>query len=81
MQDLDIAKEAGGSRRALVKTMEANVTKTVMDIHLMWGGKGTCCIPSQSTYGPLVSALHVSQGSLKWNFVYPVKKLVLMHVT
>ncbi|KAK4415380.1 putative LRR receptor-like serine/threonine-protein kinase [Sesamum alatum] len=63
VQDFDIVKEAGGSKRALMKTFEANVTNTVMDIHLLWAGKGTCCIPFQSTYGPLVSAIHVSQVS------------------
>ncbi|KAL0311768.1 UNVERIFIED_CONTAM: putative LRR receptor-like serine/threonine-protein kinase [Sesamum radiatum] len=61
VQDFNILNEAGGSKRALIKTFEANVTNTVMDIHLLWAGKGTCCIPFQSTYGPLVSAIHVSQ--------------------
>ncbi|XP_030548311.1 probable LRR receptor-like serine/threonine-protein kinase At1g56130 [Rhodamnia argentea] len=61
LQDLNIRNEAGGSNRALVKTFDANVTNTVLDIHFRWAGKGTCCIPSQSTYGPLVSAIHASQ--------------------
>ncbi|KAK6162072.1 hypothetical protein DH2020_001913 [Rehmannia glutinosa] len=55
--------KAGGSKTALIKKFEANVTNTVMDIHLLWAGKGTCCIPLQSTYGPLISAIHVSQVS------------------
>ncbi|KAI3468017.1 hypothetical protein Pfo_024680 [Paulownia fortunei] len=63
LQDFDILNEAGGSKRALIETFEANVTNMVMDIHLFWAGKGTCCIPLQSTYGPLVSAIHVSQVS------------------
>lgn len=63
VQDLNIQKEAGGSNRALVKTFYAEVTNTVMDINLLWAGKGTCCIPVQSTYGPLISAIHVSRGS------------------
>lgn len=41
------------SNRAVVKTFQANVTNTVMYIHLYWAGRGTCCIPFQSTYGPL----------------------------
>ncbi|XP_009759487.1 uncharacterized protein LOC107819348 isoform X1 [Nicotiana tabacum] len=61
LEDLNIQKEAGGSKRALVKTFEANVTNRVMEIHFLWAGKGTCCIPFQSTYGPLVSAIHVTQ--------------------
>ncbi|CAK9170393.1 unnamed protein product [Ilex paraguariensis] len=63
LRDFNIQEEAGGSKRALVKTFEANVTNTIMDIHFFWAGRGTCCIPSQSTYGPLVSAIHVSKGS------------------
>ncbi|XP_015572505.2 probable LRR receptor-like serine/threonine-protein kinase At1g56140 isoform X1 [Ricinus communis] len=63
LQDFNLQNEAGGSKRALVKTFEANVTNSIMDIHFFWAGKGTCCIPQQSTYGPLVSAIHVSQVS------------------
>lgn len=73
LQDFNIAKEAGGSKRALVKTFDANVTNMAMDIHLMWVGKGSCCIPLQSTYGPLISALHVSQGTfLKSHHHHPI---------
>ncbi|XP_047308706.1 probable LRR receptor-like serine/threonine-protein kinase At1g56140, partial [Impatiens glandulifera] len=60
-KDFNVRKEAGGSKRALMKVFEANVTNTILDIHFMWAGRGTCCIPFQSTYGPLVSAIHVSQ--------------------
>lgn len=63
LQDLNILKEAGGPKKALIKTLVANVTNTALDIHLMWAGRGTCCIPFQSTYGPLVSAIRVSQVS------------------
>ncbi|XP_031371592.1 probable LRR receptor-like serine/threonine-protein kinase At1g56130 [Punica granatum] len=61
LQDFNIQKEAGGSNRASIKTFEANVTNTVIDIHFLWAGRGTCCIPAQSTYGPLVSAIHVME--------------------
>ncbi|KAF9662126.1 hypothetical protein SADUNF_Sadunf18G0020800 [Salix dunnii] len=63
LKDFNIKNEAGGSKKALIKTFEANVTNTIMDIHFFWAGKGTCCIPYQETYGPLVSAIHVSQVS------------------
>ncbi|CAM8886281.1 unnamed protein product [Rhodiola kirilowii] len=63
LKDFNIQTEAGGSNRALVKSFEKNVTNTIMEIHLLWAGKGTCCIPLQSTYGPLVSAIHASQVS------------------
>ncbi|KAK8610200.1 hypothetical protein V6N13_081365 [Hibiscus sabdariffa] len=63
LEDFNIQKEAGGSKKALVRTFEANVTNTIMEVHFFWAGKGTCCIPYQSTYGPLVSAIHASQVS------------------
>ncbi|WRX31557.1 Leucine-rich repeat - like 10 [Theobroma cacao] len=53
LQDFNIQHEAGGSKKALIRTFEANVTNTIMEIHFFWAGKGTCCIPYQSTYGPL----------------------------
>nr|GMC53341.1 putative LRR receptor-like serine/threonine-protein kinase [Ipomoea batatas] len=28
-----------------------------MEIHLFWAGKGSCCVPRQGTYGPLISAI------------------------
>lgn len=61
LKDFNIEVEAGGSKRALVKTFNANVTNTIMEIHFFWAGRGTCCIPYQSTYGPLVTAIHASQ--------------------
>ncbi|CBI21051.3 probable LRR receptor-like serine/threonine-protein kinase At1g56130 [Vitis vinifera] len=63
LEGFNIQREAGGSKRALVKTLEANVTNTIMEIHFLWAGRGTCCIPFQSTYGPLVSAIHAYQVS------------------
>nr|XP_043614042.1 probable LRR receptor-like serine/threonine-protein kinase At1g56130 [Erigeron canadensis] len=64
-EDFNIMNEARGSNKALVKLFEANVTNTIMDIHMRWAGKGTCCIPFQSTFGPLVSAIHVSEVSTR----------------
>ena len=67
----------------MIKTFEANVTKTIIEIHFFWAGKGTCCIPFQSTYGPLVSAIHVYQGYLylfllfiTYNCIFP-KSIIL----
>lgn len=62
-QDFSVKDEARGSKRALLKKFRANVTNNVMDIHFLWAGKGTCCIPYQSSYGPIVSAIHISKLS------------------
>uniref|UniRef100_A0A1D1YL36 non-specific serine/threonine protein kinase n=1 Tax=Anthurium amnicola TaxID=1678845 RepID=A0A1D1YL36_9ARAE len=68
LQDFNIQEEARGSKRAMIKSFEANVTDGIIDIHFFWAGRGTCCIPLQGTYGPLVSAIHVSQGNYAPNY-------------
>ncbi|KAG2689601.1 hypothetical protein I3760_09G146500 [Carya illinoinensis] len=56
-KDFDISKEAGGVERALEKVFNANVSENYLEVHLFWAGKGTCCIPVQGYYGPMISAL------------------------
>ncbi|KAK6932000.1 Protein kinase domain [Dillenia turbinata] len=58
-KDFDISKEAGGVNIATQKNFSVNVTQNYLEIHLFWGGKGTCCIPNEDHYGPLISALSV----------------------
>eukprot|EP00253_Pinus_taeda_P017303 PITA_17303 len=61
LTDFDIRKEAGGSNIGVVKSFNmTNVTANFLEIHFFWAGKGTCCIPAQGTYGPLVSAISVT---------------------
>uniref|UniRef100_A0A2N9FD04 non-specific serine/threonine protein kinase n=1 Tax=Fagus sylvatica TaxID=28930 RepID=A0A2N9FD04_FAGSY len=59
-KDFDISKEAGGVERAIRKNFMGNVAENYLEIHLFWAGKGTCCIPDQGYYGPLISAIHVA---------------------
>ncbi|CAN6202389.1 unnamed protein product [Urochloa humidicola] len=61
MKDFDIAKEAGGSRKPTNITHEVTVDNSILVIHLYWSGRGTCCIPYQGAYGPLVSAIKVTR--------------------
>ncbi|XP_028244897.1 probable LRR receptor-like serine/threonine-protein kinase At1g56130 isoform X1 [Glycine soja] len=59
LKDFDIQKEAGGiSYRAIQRQFRFEVTENYLEIHLFWAGKGTCCIPTQGTYGPLIQAIH-----------------------
>eukprot|EP00253_Pinus_taeda_P011902 PITA_11902 len=61
LTDFDIRKEAGGSNIGVVKYFnKTSVTANFLEIHFFWAGKGTCCIPVQGTYGPLVSAISVT---------------------
>ncbi|KAF8038323.1 hypothetical protein BT93_B0993 [Corymbia citriodora subsp. variegata] len=62
-KDFDIRKEAGGrSFQAVEKTFKIQVFENFVEIHLFWAGKGTCCTPNPATYGPSISAIHVTPG-------------------
>ncbi|KAL1223402.1 putative LRR receptor-like serine/threonine-protein kinase [Cardamine amara subsp. amara] len=57
-KDFDMHRTANGSSvRVIQRLYKANVSENYLEIHLFWAGKGTCCIPAQGTYGPLVSAI------------------------
>ncbi|KAF3451127.1 hypothetical protein FNV43_RR07217 [Rhamnella rubrinervis] len=60
LKDFDISKDAGGVNRAIAKRFNATVSENNLDIHLFWAGKGTCCIPDQGYYGPLVATVHAA---------------------
>ncbi|XP_057485813.1 probable LRR receptor-like serine/threonine-protein kinase At1g56140 isoform X2 [Actinidia eriantha] len=58
LKDFDIRKEAGeASWRAVQREFKTRVSENYLEIHLFWAGKGTCCVPVQGTYGPLISAI------------------------
>ncbi|RLM61209.1 putative LRR receptor-like serine/threonine-protein kinase [Panicum miliaceum] len=60
-KNFDIRKTAGGkSYIAVYKKYNATVSANFLEIHLFWAGKGTCCIPTQGYYGPMISALSVT---------------------
>ncbi|XP_050368374.1 probable LRR receptor-like serine/threonine-protein kinase At1g56130 [Argentina anserina] len=58
VKDFDISKEAGGVLRVVVRNFNVNVSENYIEIHLFWAGKGTCCIPNQGDYGPLIAAVN-----------------------
>lgn len=57
-----VDKDFETSFSAQEKSYMANVTENTLEIHFFWAGKGTCCIPSQGTYGPLISAISVTSS-------------------
>ncbi|KAL6282831.1 hypothetical protein ACE6H2_013760 [Prunus campanulata] len=59
-KDFDISKEAGEGNIAVARRFMVIVSENYLDIHLFWAGKGTCCIPEQGDYGPLISAVHAA---------------------
>ncbi|KAL3614879.1 hypothetical protein CASFOL_040540 [Castilleja foliolosa] len=57
-RDFDIVRRAGGvPLRAVVEEFNVRVTENYLEVHLFWAGKGTCCVPVQGAYGPLISAI------------------------
>ncbi|WZZ33108.1 hypothetical protein YC2023_016509 [Brassica napus] len=57
-KDFDVRRTAGGfTDRAVRREYKANVTENYIEVHLFWAGKGTCCIPDQGTYGPIILAV------------------------
>ncbi|XP_078153567.1 putative LRR receptor-like serine/threonine-protein kinase At1g56140 [Carex rostrata] len=60
-KDFDIRKNASGrSFVAVVRNYTVPVTNNFIEIHFFWAGKGTCCVPSNGYYGPLISAISIS---------------------
>ncbi|KAG8662596.1 hypothetical protein MANES_01G125200v8 [Manihot esculenta] len=59
LKDLNIAEEAGGVGRPIVKKFTVAVTSHTLKIHFYWAGRGTTGIPVRGIYGPLVSAISV----------------------
>lgn len=58
LKDFDIQREAGGvSYRAVQKQFRFQVKENYVEVHLFWAGKGSCCVPGQGTYGPLIQAI------------------------
>ncbi|KAD5318021.1 hypothetical protein R6Q59_033352 [Mikania micrantha] len=57
-QDFDIKREArGASFSPVSRDATVQVSDNFLEIHLFWSGKGTCCVPVQGTFGPLISAI------------------------
>ncbi|XP_008792302.2 probable LRR receptor-like serine/threonine-protein kinase At1g53430 [Phoenix dactylifera] len=59
LQDFNIAKEARGTGKKIIKVFNASVDGT-LEIHFQWLGKGTNAIPQRGVYGPLISAISVT---------------------
>lgn len=64
-QDFDIKRTAGGRSFTTVQRTYApiSVSENHLEVHLFWAGKGTCCVPSQGSYGPLISAISAIPGT------------------
>lgn len=59
LKDFNIAKEAGGAGRAVIKTFMTDVRNNTLKVQFYWAGKGTTSIPDGGSYGPIISAISV----------------------
>ncbi|KAJ1383753.1 Serine-threonine/tyrosine-protein kinase, catalytic domain [Sesbania bispinosa] len=62
--DFNIANEAQGVGKEKIMQFPAYVSNNSLEIRFHWAGKGTRAIPYPSVYGPLVSAISVSQRAI-----------------
>lgn len=62
LKDFDIAKEAQGTDKEVIKTCKALVNNKTLYIRFHWSGKGTTGVPKKGTYGPLISAISIKSG-------------------
>ncbi|XP_058779510.1 probable leucine-rich repeat receptor-like serine/threonine-protein kinase At3g14840 isoform X1 [Vicia villosa] len=62
-KDFNIAKEAGGVGKKIIKQFnDVVVSSNTLEIRLYWAGKGTQSLPNKSVYGPLISAISVESS-------------------
>ncbi|XP_048129589.1 probable leucine-rich repeat receptor-like serine/threonine-protein kinase At3g14840 [Rhodamnia argentea] len=64
-EDFNIAIEAGGVGKPVIKNFNATVTNGTLEIRFYWAGKGTYAIPNRGVYGPLISAISVVNPDYK----------------
>lgn len=64
MKDFNIADEAKGLGRAVVKSFPVVIADRKLEIRLHWAGRGTIAIPDRGVYGSLISAVSVDPSKL-----------------
>ncbi|KAK7324507.1 hypothetical protein VNO77_28110 [Canavalia gladiata] len=64
LKDFNIANEAQGVGKELIKEFPAHVSSNDLEIRFYWAGRGTTYIPYKSINGPLISAISVKHDSI-----------------
>lgn len=84
LKDFNIANEAQGVGKELIKQFPAHVSSNDLEIRFYWAGKGTTYIPYKSVNGPLISAISVQYGGLSSKVLFlqfPPLWCYLIHMT
>ncbi|KAL8162095.1 hypothetical protein V2J09_013584, partial [Rumex salicifolius] len=62
LKNFDIRKEGGAVSYSVVKSsFNATVTSNHLEIHLLWAGKGTCCVPNHFKLALFVSKIFIAE--------------------
>ncbi|KAL5228220.1 hypothetical protein ABZP36_016485, partial [Zizania latifolia] len=64
LKDFNIQDEAGGVHRVITKSFTTSIIENTLEIHFYLGGKVTTAIPDRGVYGPLISAISVTQSGI-----------------
>ena len=76
LKDFDIKKAQGGySFQVVTREVTAVVSNNVLEVHLLWARKGTCCVPDKGTYGPLISAISATPSTYSFTKLFFYKKI------
>ncbi|KAJ1441590.1 Serine/threonine-protein kinase, active site [Sesbania bispinosa] len=84
LYDFNIAKEAQGVGKELIKQFLVHVSTNDLEIRFYWAGKGTTYIPYKSINGPLISAISVEYdstgGSISTGSIFAIAAAVVIIV-
>ncbi|WVZ01013.1 hypothetical protein V8G54_027082 [Vigna mungo] len=67
LKDFNIANEAQGVGKEVIKEFPAHVSDNDLEIRFYWAGKGTTYIPYKSVNGPLISAISVTYDGFSYS--------------
>jgi len=62
LKDYDIEIAAGAAQKPKEEVYNVSVTNNMLEIRLIFAGKGTTRIPKRGSYGPLISSISVVSG-------------------
>lgn len=63
LENFNIVEAAGGIGVAIIKEFNVKVIGGSLEVRLYWAGKGTTGLASRGHYGPLISAISVTNGT------------------
>ncbi|KAK7324506.1 hypothetical protein VNO77_28108 [Canavalia gladiata] len=81
LKDFNIANEAQGVGKEIIKEFITYVDSNDLEIRFYWAGKGTIYIPYKSIYGPLISAISINKESTSTISIGAMVAIVVTAIT